>query len=98
MSDTEVIHIAGMSITIGTLLRQRCAWCGALILDEDLSRVAVMGTEDGVEFSLPVWPPGGLVACLTEEGSGVTWSVDFDPIEDPLPERCCGNIDPEVTR
>lgn len=37
----EVIHIAGIDVRVGNQHRQRCAWCGAVIDDHDLSRLAV---------------------------------------------------------
>ncbi|MEZ0077383.1 hypothetical protein [Planotetraspora sp. GP83] len=37
----SVVHIAGPDIQVGAQLRQRCAWCGAVLLDYDLSCVAV---------------------------------------------------------
>lgn len=39
--ESGVVHIVGLDITVGTQLRQRCGWCGAVILDQDLALVAV---------------------------------------------------------
>lgn len=36
-----VTHIAGLDVQVGRYLRQRCAWCGAMLSDYDLARVAV---------------------------------------------------------
>jgi len=36
---TTMIHIAGPCIQFGTLQRQRCSWCGFVIVDDDLSRM-----------------------------------------------------------
>jgi len=34
-------HIAGLGITIqGRYMRQRCAWCGLVLLDYDLAEIA----------------------------------------------------------
>jgi hypothetical protein len=43
---TAVIHITGVPAQVGPLLRQRCAWCGTLLLDYDLTRVAVPEGQD----------------------------------------------------
>lgn len=57
-----VVHIAGQSVQIGPFLRQRCAWCGALLIDLDLSRVMVAPNEDGTPGAAPgEWPAGQLV-------------------------------------
>lgn len=37
----QVIHIAGTPIAIGSVHRQLCAWCGATLIDDDLSRMMV---------------------------------------------------------
>jgi hypothetical protein len=88
---TAVIHIAGPDITIGgQLLRQRCAWCGALLLDYDLSRIAV---PVGQDFRPGTWGEGDLVAV---DGSA-SWTVEHED-GDPLPDGACGRLDPAVTR
>lgn len=38
---TEIIHFAGPVCTFGTISRQRCQWCGALIQEYDLTKVAI---------------------------------------------------------
>lgn len=43
-----ITHIAANSITLeGRFLRQRCAWCGCIIIDNDLSRMEVALNPDG---------------------------------------------------
>jgi hypothetical protein len=43
MSDdgARKVHIAGLQVQVGALLRQRCGWCGELLLDYDLRSIAV---------------------------------------------------------
>jgi len=36
-----IAHLAGPQITYGSVVRQRCAWCGALIEERDLANMAV---------------------------------------------------------
>lgn len=36
-----VAHLAGPQITFGSVVRQRCSWCGALIEERDLANMAV---------------------------------------------------------
>lgn len=52
----KVVHIAGMVCQIGPLMRQRCAWCGEVLIDYDLSRMASTG-----DFEIHGWAPGALV-------------------------------------
>jgi hypothetical protein len=86
-----VVHIAGVDAHINHRLRQRCAWCGACLIDYDLTNIAVpVGQEDTTPGS---WPVGSLV--LVDGGMSVVMPhVDGDP----LPMEACGRIDPEVTR
>lgn len=85
-----VLHIAGLDVRVNQRLRQRCAWCGAVLLDYDLSNVAVPVGQD----SMPgIWPFGqtvlvdGNLSVLVEYEEGT-----------PLPEGACARLDPEVTR
>lgn len=36
---TTVTHLAGPLIRFGTHQRQRCSWCGYVLIDDDLTRV-----------------------------------------------------------
>ena len=88
---TALIHIAGLDVTIGErLLRQRCAWCGATLLDYDLTRVAVPVGQDPRPA---IWQLGELIAV---DGNG-TYSVPHEAGAE-LPAGSCGLIDPDVTR
>lgn len=84
-----VTHIAGLDVQIGQLLRQRCGWCGATLIDEDLSRVAV---PVGQNPRPPIWEVGGLV---TVDGSA-SYTVPH-VAGDQLPAGSCTGLDPEVT-
>lgn len=35
-----VLHLVGLHVQVGPLRRQRCSWCGQLLVDDDLSRMA----------------------------------------------------------
>lgn len=86
---TEVIHIAGDAVQIGPYLRQRCSWCGAVLVDCNLDRVAVPVGQDPRPAT---WPFGGLVA----RDGNATWTVEHSD-GDRLPDGACGRLDPEVT-
>lgn len=84
-----LVHIAGMYVRINDLLRQRCAWCGAVLLDYDLTRIAV---PEGQDPTPATWPVGELV--------GVDGAMSYTVAHvdgDPLPDGACGRLDPEVT-
>ena len=63
-----VIHIAGLDIQVGAQLRQRCGWCGAVIVDYDLARTASPCGDHCQEYGCKpenhrpgTWLVGGLV-------------------------------------
>jgi hypothetical protein len=85
-----VVHIAGLVVTINQQMRQRCSWCGATLLDYDLSNLAVPVGQDPTPAH---WPVGDLV--LVDGGLSVA-VVHTDG--DELPAIACGRIDPAVTR
>lgn len=72
----SVTHIAGADLTIaGRRMRQRCAWCGAVLIDMDLARVSVQIEQcrtcnvdsDGTR----IYPDGqGATGCPNCKGTG----------------------------
>jgi hypothetical protein len=88
-----VVHPAGLDVSIGPLLRQRCAWCGTVLVDVDLAATASTGGA-----SYPTWPVGALV----EIDGGVSFTVDPVPSAESegvtVPDNCCMKLDPDVTR
>lgn len=87
---TAVIHIAGSDVTVGPRLRQRCCWCGALLIDYDLAGIAI---PVGTDPRPATWPVGVLIA-VDGNASYVVEHVDGAG----LPDGACGQLDPEVTR
>lgn len=86
---TAVIHIAGPDIQVGAQLRQRCAWCGAVLLDYALDRIAVPAGQDPRPGT---WPAGELVA-VDGNASYVVAHEDGQQ----LPDGACGKLDPAAT-
>lgn len=86
-----ITHIAGVVVHAGSMLRQRCGWCGAVLIHEDLTRVMVL-TDDVSRASVPTWAPGSLVAL----DGGASWMVEREDGE--APANACMRLDPEVTR
>lgn len=99
---TSVSHIAGPPITMtsvsrGLLQRQRCLWCGALILELELESICVQLPPDGSPPKPPAtWTPGGIVR-LSGTNPKVSELIEIGD-EDLLPDDHCGNIDFAVTQ
>ncbi len=88
---SEESHIAGLDVEIGPYLRQRCAWCGTVLLDYDLRNVAVQ--TEATDKSVATWPVGEVIRV-----DGNMSSVVEHESGNQLPEDSCMNLDPLVTR
>lgn len=84
-----IIHIAGPAVRVGMLLRQRCGWCGAMMADYDLERIAV---PEGQEDAPGTWGAGELVLV---DGNMSAVYPHVDGTE--LPANACALLDPAVT-
>lgn len=85
-----VVHIAGLPVVVdGTQQRQRCSWCGAVLLDNDLARMMVPVGQEGGEPA--TWEVGSLVAV----DGGISYVVE--PVEDKLPDEACARLPHDVT-
>lgn len=79
-------HVAGTGLGIVTgHARQRCAWCGTLILD------AAPGTPFGF------WPPFALIAVQGDHRWVALGPQQMLAGQTP-PKETCTQLDPEVTR
>lgn len=88
-----VVHIAAYPIEIGGQLRQRCGWCGAVLIDVDLANVGAMVADPAdPDQEYPVWEPGGLVGV----DGGVCWSVAHVDGA-PLPAEACAQLPHDIT-
>lgn len=85
-----IIHIAGNHVTVNQHLRQRCAWCGAALIDQDLASVMVPTDQPG---PYPTWPVGELVA----KDGGMSYTVEHKD-GDQLPAEACARLPLAVTR
>lgn len=84
---SEIVHFTGQQVQIGNRLRQRCSWCGLVLIDYDLTRIAVPG---GTNPRPPMWEVGRLVSV--DGGCSVLL-----PDTDKLPAGSCADIDDDVT-
>jgi hypothetical protein len=78
-------HVAGLPVTVGQEMRQRCAWCGAVIVDYDLTRLAVPVGQDPTPAT---WELGALVVV-----DGGMQRVADDQADDKLPADACARLD-----
>lgn len=94
-------HIVGPALTMnsptrGVVQRQRCLWCGALILEMELDRIAVQIPADGSPPQPPAtWEPGAVIR-MEGDNPKISSVVEVGP-EDRLPDDACANIDYDVT-
>lgn len=86
-----IVHLASFPVRFDNQLRQRCAWCGAVLVDVDLSLVMVPVDQAGDPY--PTWRDSAMVAV----DGNASWEF---PDEDPgqVPAASCMRIDPTVTR
>jgi hypothetical protein len=92
----EIIHLAGPTIAFDGVVRQRCAWCGALIDEKVPARMAVatdptaseeVNTEEAKRAVESRWE--GFVAIY----GGLRWTVE-EPDDGKAPERSCMRLLP----
>lgn len=84
----EEVHIAGTSVQIdGQYVRQRCAWCGAVLIDHTFSEPGEYDT------AAIVFPDDSVVG---RESSDHPWTL-LVGVDDDLPDSSCTAIDPSVT-
>lgn len=84
-----ITHIAGAQVQVGSRLRQRCSWCGAVLCDYDLTRIAVPAGQDPTPG---MWETGRLV----EVDGNASWVVEHEEGAE-IPANACARLDDEVT-
>lgn len=91
MSDGRVIHIASFPVIVNKRYhRVRCAWCGAILVDNDFDQMRTAGQP----WQEPkTWPDMQLVMVDDNKTIAVEYEYGMD-----LPDNCCAKLDPEVTR
>lgn len=77
----SLVHVAGLDVEMmGRYLRQRCSWCGALLIDEDYTRLAMPG-----EWRKPGTFPVGRLVRVTEGNPRAMTVLD----DERLPDDAC---------
>jgi hypothetical protein len=90
------VHIAGLQVTFGTMMRQRCAWCGEVIEERDAANMAVATDQTASEEVQQheanevihgiKWEVGGLVAVAFSRVA--RWAID-EPADGKAPPESC---------
>jgi len=84
-SQIVVTHLAGIDITVeGRFVRQRCSWCGELLISTDVTILAVPVGQDNTFRS---WEVGAWVEVTT--GNPTCYMVVDPPAEDKFPDNSC---------
>lgn len=90
-----VVHIAGVDIRVGSVMRQRCAWCGEILMERDFSMMATQiqpgeSEEQAIEGMMRSrWEPLALVR-IDENLSVVVEPEEVPAGEHPkIPEDSC---------
>ncbi len=99
MASIEQVHIAGPCAYYGSIRRQRCGWCGALISEYDLSTVS-RALEPGEDPSAPWEPAIWVMGALVAVAAGVYYTVEPEKDEAGgmlAPENSCMKIDIAIT-
>ncbi len=91
----ELIHIVLNDLTVGSVRRQRCAWCGELISEYDLANIAVQVDREGQPDDADLAP--GLWQGLVARDGAVSWSVP-EPEDGKVPPTSCMAMPFEETR
>lgn len=101
MDDMPIAHLAGPVIEYnhedGTVIHQRCSWCGVMLEDLNLSRVMV---REGDPAPGGGWPTGQFIDVDKPDGpdSGGVMSVVDWTHPNPVPANACLRLPLEVTR
>lgn len=85
-------HIAGNIIELGPYLRQRCAWCGTVLLDYDLRNLMYEETTAPEDRMPATWEVGAII----RRAGAISEIVDHED-GSPVPDDCCAKLDPAVT-
>jgi hypothetical protein len=80
----SVTHVAGLCIFFDEFMRQRCAWCSEVLVEYNLSRVAVPIGQDPTPAH---WP----VEALVRVDGNMSTIVEVTPDERgyQLPDDAC---------
>lgn len=102
--NSKIVHWVGPVTHIATRVRQRCMWCGAALIDVDLTTIMVAippgKTEDEAReegsLEMATWEPGSWIA-VDRGVTSVERTVEEDQTHNETPEHSCARLDFEIT-
>lgn len=93
MSTEAIIHFPAQAMQFGSVVRQRCAWCGALIQERDLANIGMPEADrredrrgKPIEADEVGWWSGLVAVSGTNP---VILSAVDDPPDGKAPDRSC---------
>lgn len=90
----EIVHLAGPQIEYDGVQRQRCCWCGAVIEEKPLERMAVaIQPGESAEHAAEGLRRARWEGWVAIDG-GMRWAVD-EPADAKAPERSCMRLLPD---
>lgn len=98
----SITHIAGVDLTVsGVHIRQRCSWCGHVLIDCDLTRIAVAMSPTGPVQDVDARPGTWKIGALVRVDGYVSMTVEPEMGEtgeqNKLPGDACALLPPEMT-
>lgn len=81
--DEYVVHIVGPGYSVGPICRQRCAWCGFKLIDDD-ARLMASADGHGSRF----FPIDRFIAVSVGDGFVGRILIEHEDKE-RLPANCC---------
>lgn len=97
---SAVVHFAGIPIFVhGRYVRQRCGWCGSVLVDVDLDGTTVPKPLPGRLPDVQMYEPGVLVRLFDDLPSFEPTRLSGLVLPDTrIPMDCCAMLPREVTR
>lgn len=93
---SEIIHFPGQVMTFGSVARQRCMWCGALIEEKDLDRIAIEEASRPPERQGKPLEVDDLAWWRDLVAVDGNWkSIVEHPADGKAPERSCMRLMPQ---
>lgn len=94
-ASNNMIHLAGHPVQVGPRQRQLCAWCGFVLLEYDLTLIAVPNKPDGSPGDPPRPFEQGVLVQVRSNFQMVVPHKDGDPLpspncvfeDEPVPEK-----------
>lgn len=92
-----IVHLAGLKVSYEAYERQRCSWCGAILIDRDLRTISVQVVPGEEPGPLPFWEVNAWIATENPDNQGGTAWVLEDHEPNKAPADSCLKLPVEAT-